>query len=104
MERRAWERKEKNIKCWINAFHYNTDGSVECETKDLSLGGAFLVTPVKLPKNHLIEIKFSSAISSHTNHYSLFGYVVREEDGGSAFEVRRASKLTMHRLNELLRD
>lgn len=104
MERRIWKRKEMELTCWINTIHYNNGKSLECTTRDISIGGAFLLTPARLPQNHLIEVKFSSSVTNHVNQYSLFGYVVREDDGGSAFEIRRATKLSMHRLYELIQE
>ena len=104
MERRFWQRKEKKLKCWINTLHYHDSEDLECTTRDISVGGAYLLTSQKLPKNHLIEVRFSSDVTNHMNQYSLFGYVVREDEDGSAFEIRRANKLTMHRLYEMIQE
>jgi hypothetical protein len=104
MEQRTWKRKPKSIPCIIEAPDYKNDERFECTTRDLSLSGVFISPNINTPEDRILELKFSSSVTNHHHYYSLFGYIVRNEESGCAFAIRRASKLSLYRLNEIINE
>ena len=103
MEHRTWKRDSLNLEIEIHMWRPDGEEVLRCKTKDVSLGGAELLTyDVSFPKHRVLEIWFSELKKAGTEKTRILGKFIRKTDNGIAIQFRKANNETLKKLQYLI--
>ena len=93
MDRRESERKRADARVIL---HHPLLPGRPCRTRDLSPGGAFVLTPdaAHLRRGERLELTFTVALGNVTRVHHLSGVVAQITDEGVGLVMRRAERST----------
>ena len=103
MEHRTWKRDSLNLEIEIRMWRPDGEEVLRCKTKDVSLGGAEILTyDVSFPKHRVLEIWFSDLKNSDAEKTRILGKFIRKTNNGIAIQFRKANNDTIRNLQRLI--
>lgn len=103
MESRHWQRRQISFDVEVRLWHKSGDQVVQCKTRDISMGGAFLMTEeLGFPKHRLLEVRFPALQRLHLKQPSIIARAVRREGKGLAIHFSKADRETIRAMHKML--
>jgi len=103
METRNWQRRKIGFDVEVRLWHKNGEQIVNCKTRDISMGGAFLLTnELGYPKHRLLDVTFPALKHLELNRPSIIARATRKDDEGLAIRFSKAERETIRAMHKML--
>jgi len=103
MESRNWQRRNIGFDVEVRLWHKEGEQVVNCKTRDISMGGAFLLTnELGYPKHRLLDISFPALRRLALSKPNIIAKATRKEDEGLAIRFSKAERETIRAMHKML--
>jgi len=103
MESRNWQRRNIGFDVEVRLWHKDGEQLVNCKTRDISMGGAFLLTnELGFPKHRLLNIRFPALKRLALDKPNIIARATRKEDEGIAICFSKAERETIRAMHKML--
>ncbi len=103
MESRNWQRRPINFDVEVRLWQKTGEQVINCKTRDLSMGGAFLITEeLGFPRHRLLEIRFHALQRLQLKQPQIIARAVRREGNGLAVRFTKADRETIKAMHKML--
>ena len=103
MESRNWERRNIGFDIEVRLWHKAGEQVINCKTRDISMGGAFLLTnELGYPKHRLLEVRFPALQRLMLRQPHIIARATRKEDCGIAIRFSKADGDTIRAMHKML--
>lgn len=103
MESRNWQRRQIVLDVEIRIWHRSGEQVIACKTKDISMGGAFLLTEeLGFPKHRLLKITFPALNRLKLKNPQITARAVRKQSKGLAVRFSKADRETIRAMHKML--